>query len=126
MHQEGLRWATPDDVEPYSSGPLLRVEAGGHGVTTIRVRGEVDIATAPSLEGSLDGVDRAAWRRAVVVDMSDVTFLDCAGLSACLALRAQAVRAAAAFSLVHVRGPAGRVFALTGHAHLIRGEPDRG
>ena len=112
----------PNAVGPYFPGPLLDVEAsGGHGgVTTIHVRGEVDLATAPLLERSLEGIDPASWRRAVVVDLGAVTFLDCAGLSACLVLAARTERAAASFSLVHVPSPVARVFSLTGHGGLIR------
>ena len=113
--------AIPNPAEPHSPGPLAHVEtSGGHGVTTIHVRGEIDLATAPMLERGLDGVNPSSWGRAVLVDMSAVTFLDCAGLSACLSLRSEAQRAAVAFSLVNVPGQVARVFALTGHAGLIR------
>jgi anti-sigma B factor antagonist len=45
----------------------------------VRVVGEVDIATAPSLRERLEQV--LAPARRVVVDLSEVTFLDSTGLS---------------------------------------------
>ncbi len=52
----------------------------------VRVEGEVDIASAPALRSLLT---RANHARDVLVDLSGVTFMDCAGLSALLQARAQ-------------------------------------
>ena len=45
--------------------------------TTVRVMGEVDLATSPQLRECLTGLDGI-----VVVDLSDVGFLDSSGLNA--------------------------------------------
>ncbi len=48
------------------------------GTVLVRPRGELDLATAPELERALHGVIGEHW--AVVVDLSAVSFADCAGL----------------------------------------------
>jgi anti-sigma B factor antagonist len=49
------------------------------GTSVLRVAGEIDIATAPKLRGCLAEVPDGS--RVVVVDLSEVTFLDSTGLS---------------------------------------------
>lgn len=50
------------------------------GTVLVRPVGELDLATAPEVERALDGVIGGHW--AVVVDLSEVSFADCAGLRA--------------------------------------------
>lgn len=52
-------------------------EANGH--TTVRVHGDVDMETAPHLDDVLAGLPREA--RIVVIDLSDVEFVDSSGLT---------------------------------------------
>lgn len=60
----------------------LRVEPGDE-VTVISVSGELDLATVPALRGALLGaVDRRARR--LVLDLSNVTFIDSVGVGAVL------------------------------------------
>ncbi|MFR9749989.1 STAS domain-containing protein [Nocardia sp. 004] len=54
------------------------------GAVIVTVHGEIDMASAPSLQSALDEALRAA-SPAIVVDMSDVGFLGSAGLSVLLA-----------------------------------------
>jgi anti-anti-sigma factor len=87
-------------------------------VLTISLRGEIDLATAPLVAHSLDGVDLTAWD-AIVVDADGVRFIDCAGVVACLVLAGHASRAAVPFAIINVlQGPA-KVFHLTGNGHLL-------
>jgi anti-sigma B factor antagonist len=66
------------------------------GRTVVHVRGDVDIATAPRLRGALrDGQDRRrlhGTHAPVVVDLSDVNFIDASGLGALLSGVRQARR----------------------------------
>ena len=48
------------------------------GVTVVRVAGEVDVASAPDLRKCLDDVPLDGSK--VIVDLSDVSFLDSTGL----------------------------------------------
>jgi anti-anti-sigma factor len=58
---------------------------------TLRVSGEIDLATAPALEAEICAYLR---RRpaAVTVDLSAVTFIDCSGLNALLRCHTRTVR----------------------------------
>ena len=47
-------------------------------VTVITARGEIDLATVRALRDAIDGADAGA--PAVIVDLSEVTFLDSSGL----------------------------------------------
>ena len=59
-----------------STGSCSIVTVVTDDLVTIRVHGEVDLATAPSLDAAFAGVDGAR----VAVDLSEMTFCDAAGL----------------------------------------------
>ena len=50
-----------------------------NGSVEVRVRGELDIATAPELAAELDRL-LAARPRVLVLELGELTFLDCAGM----------------------------------------------
>jgi anti-sigma B factor antagonist len=81
------------------------------GCAVVGATGEIDVATAPAFRAALAGaVDRSPR---LVVDLSCVTFLDCAGLSA-LATVVRRVRANGEVPhLVGVTGIVDRVITLT-------------
>ena len=81
-------------------------------VQMVTVLGELDGATAPVVERELRSVESTAVR-AIVLDLSGVTFIDDAGVQ--LVLRAAARSRADANRLRLLRGPAGvqQVFRLT-------------
>jgi len=66
--------------------PPYAVEVGGGGFQPIRlrVRGEIDMAVAPQLLDSALCAGLTGDRTTVVVDLSEVTFMDSSGLSALL------------------------------------------
>jgi anti-sigma B factor antagonist len=77
-----------DVVDSDSSGGLgLRAHRPQPGVLVVEVSGDVDMATAPSLEGFLKQTAAAAPTRAVIVDLSAVSFIGSHGLSVLLAWR---------------------------------------
>jgi anti-anti-sigma factor len=64
-----------------TAGDALVVDVGGTaGVAVLRVRGEVDAASAGDLAAALDGVLRDHPRH-VVLDAAGVTFIDSNGVS---------------------------------------------
>jgi anti-anti-sigma factor len=83
----------------------------------VRVIGELDVATAPQLEQTL----RKALLRArrVVLDLRELTFMDCAGIRVVVNANSHARQAGA--HLVLVRGPSqvDRVFMLTGASDAV-------
>ena len=88
------------------------------GAPGVRVRGEVDMGTAPQLTAALDAAIRET-RGAFVVDLCDVTFLDSSGVSVLVRARAVLGRAERALVIVCPPGPARRVFELAGIADLL-------
>ncbi len=81
----------------------LRVDTrNGASKVVVSVRGEVDLATAPTLESALERAREASAGR-LVVDLRAVEFLDSAGLS--LLVRQDRAARADARHLIVVKGP---------------------
>jgi anti-anti-sigma factor len=66
--------------EAYESGAETRVDIDGD--RTVIVSGPVDLVAGPALRSALEEAVRP--ERPLVVDLSGVTFIDCAGLSVLL------------------------------------------
>jgi anti-sigma B factor antagonist len=86
--------------------------------THIRVHGELDCATVPSLEGRMDAVLQDG-HGPVVLDLSDLRFMDTAGLRLALRLEARAQLHGVDLSLLEGPGPVERVFELTGMRRYV-------
>jgi len=82
--------ALPVDIDPDRLDVQLATSTDGCSVT---VAGEVDSATAPGLRDCLLGALDRSPGTPVEVDLSGVTFLDSAGLSALATAHRAAVRA---------------------------------
>ncbi|MFI6151123.1 STAS domain-containing protein [Kitasatospora sp. NPDC051170] len=79
---------------------------------TVRARGEIDLDTAPRLRRELE---RALVEHPMVVlDLSQVTFMDCAGLGALLRARSQADHSGRRLVVHGVSRPVARLLKLTG------------
>ena len=93
----------------------------------LHLSGELDMATAPALEGSLSGAERNG-NAEIVVDLNDVTFMDSTGLRPFLEAAARASRIGRSFALVRAPAQVARVLQLTRTAHLLaepNGSADR-
>jgi anti-sigma B factor antagonist len=75
--------------------------------------GEVDLATAPEIEAQLRDLDAAGFKR-LVLDLTDVSFLDSTGLRVILAWDARSRADGLSFSLVPGPPTVQRLFELTG------------
>ena len=95
------------------------------GEHVVRVKGELDAATAPTLQARLaDTVERAEGR--IVIDLTEVPFVDSSGLGALVAVRKRALDGGTPVvlraphervrMLLEVTGLAGKVFAVEGAA----------
>jgi anti-anti-sigma factor len=84
--------------------------AGQH---TLRLRGELDIASRPAFDATLPHIctDKTA---AVVLDLSELTFLDCTGMQAILAGQRLCQEHGCEFLLVPGTAQVQRVFAICG------------
>ena len=71
-----------DDLDPDlddAGTPLAVAVDNRGGVFVVHADGEVDLCTAPLLDGALDA-GLASGRRTVVVDLRLVSFIDCTGI----------------------------------------------
>ena len=93
-------------------GPTLEHVPG------VRVRGEVDMATAPALQGALEAAV-ASSVGAFVVDLTETEFLDSSGIAVLLRTRALLGREDRTFVAVCPDGPVRRVIDACGLADVF-------
>ncbi|MFJ2582051.1 STAS domain-containing protein [Kitasatospora aureofaciens] len=79
---------------------------------TVRVCGEIDLDSASDLRRELSRA--LADHRQVVLDLSQVTFMDCSGLNVLPEARNQADRNGARLALRGITRPVARLLKLTG------------
>ncbi|MFE4361117.1 MULTISPECIES: STAS domain-containing protein [Streptomycetaceae] len=87
----------------------------------VRAHGEIDLDAAPSLRRAL--ATALESHREVVLDLSEVTFMDCAGLGALVRARAQADRCGARLVLRGAGRRVVRLLKLTGLHRRLAVEP---
>ena len=99
------------------------ITENGAGTILLRLRGELDLASAKELEAALEHVRVEAPAR-TVVDLRDLGFIDSTGLSALVGADDRAREDGR--DLLLVRGPARvqRVFEITGLDRRFRMEDD--
>jgi anti-sigma B factor antagonist len=100
-----------DDAEQLS----IVVERQGDRVL-VRLRGELDIRTAPMLADALNEANSE-----IVVDFADLAFLDASGLDTLVAASARAERDADHLLVVNADPFTRRLFELTGLDYLLSG-----
>ncbi|MFB7908356.1 STAS domain-containing protein [Kitasatospora sp. NPDC056076] len=84
----------------------------GRAPFVVRPRGEIDLASAPRLHRELTcALDT---HQNVLLDLSQVTFMDCSGLGALVQARNQADRTGGRLALRGVGHPVARLLRLTG------------
>jgi anti-sigma B factor antagonist len=83
---------TDFDTDFDEAGTPLAVAVDDRGgVFVVHADGEVDLSTAPLLDGALDA-GLASGRRTVVVDLRQVSFIDCTGIGLLTGARCRARR----------------------------------
>lgn len=80
---------------------------------TVTVSGDVDLATAGAIRRETTGPD-ARSRPHVLIDLSETTFCDCAGLGSLIDARQAAMDRGATLTIVHPTEAVRRLLALTG------------
>lgn len=91
----------------------IETEQEGDGVVVVVVRGEVDIRTAPELRDCLSQVVEGGAQQ-VVLDLSDVDFLDSTALSVMVGAHKRLSKAGSALLVVAATEAVQRVLAVTG------------
>ena len=99
---------------------------GQAGRQALRPTGDIDLATADTLRVALITTLSDETVDDLLVDLSDVTFLDCAGVAALLEGRRDAVRRSKAYDVDGAHGSVLRVLELTGVRPYLRHQPDHG
>ncbi|MEU9047007.1 MULTISPECIES: STAS domain-containing protein [unclassified Kitasatospora] len=92
-----------------------------HEPIVVRANGEIDLDTAPSLRRALAAALES--HREVVLDLSEVTFMDCAGLGALVHARNEADRRGARLALRGAGRRVVRLLKLTGLHRRLAVEP---
>ena len=81
---------------------------------TVAVAGEVDLSSAPGVESAIEEAVDAAGTTGVVVDLSQVTFLDSSGINALLHGRRRCDDHGVGYQVVGAQGQVLEVLELTG------------
>jgi len=89
----------------------------GAGRITVAVRGDVDLGTVDALSQALDQATRGGGQ--VVIDMTDVTFLDSTGVRVLVEAYRSAQRSGGALYVRGARHWVARVLEVTGVARLL-------
>jgi anti-sigma B factor antagonist len=87
------------------------------GTTTVIPRGDLDLATAPELEGWLGDLRRE--RADVILDLSQVGFMDSSGVRMLLDAQRAALRARTGLRVVRPTRPARRAIEVAGVAEAL-------
>lgn len=98
-------------------GFALDVSSAVRGTTTVVPRGELDIATAPELEGWLEDLRRECAD--VVLDLSEVTFMDSCALRVLLHARSEARRTQTGLRIEHPTRAVRRAIDAAGLAEVL-------
>ncbi len=104
--------------------PLAVERTSTEGVELVLVEGELDISTAPRLIGILNTAVQEALR-SLVVDLSDVDFMDSTGLALLINAHRRLARRSKGFAVVCPPGPLRRVFEVTDMVEILHVCPDR-
>ncbi len=105
----------------------FRVEVANKGETAvISVSGELDLASSPALEEELERVANSE-ASLVVVDLSELEFMDSTGLSVLVRAHQRAAEGTQRFGLINGSQQVQRLLSLTGVAdRLVLAEPPEG
>ena len=93
------------------------------GTARVLVTGEVDLATAPELRETLLRVLHTQGPAVLDIDLAEVTFLDCAGIGALVAVNNAAAHAGCQVRVCHPQPIVRRVLELTGLLDVFAVEP---
>jgi anti-sigma B factor antagonist len=111
-----------DEVVAHVELSVSQQSVDGHPV--LDVRGEVDVYSAPALRDSLSGL-LDAGPKAVIVDLTEVAFLDSTGLGALVAARTRANDAGSRLLIVCDRERIVKLFRITGLDSVFEIYPSR-
>ena len=113
-----LTQPSPDSLWSHPAiGFACAWSAEGPGVTRLTPSGELDIATAPHLADALSEAARGS--AAVILDLSELTFMDSTGLHAIVSAHTRLHETACRLVLVPGCHQIQRIFEITGTEHVL-------
>lgn len=86
----------------------------------LAVGGELDLASSPSLESELELVFEADSNQFVILDLSELEFMDSTGLSVLVRAHQRSQAAERGFALIKGRPQVQRLLSLTGVAERMK------
>ena len=104
--------------------PLAVKRSRIDGYELLSVEGELDIATAPRMIAAINEA-MAEMAAPLVVDLSEVVFMDSTGLALLMNARRRVMRLGQGFAIVCPGGPIARVFEIADMVDSLRVCPDR-
>jgi anti-anti-sigma factor len=104
--------------QPPKPGTLEVASASDDGSVTVTLRGELDLASAGALQERLTAVEQAA-PSLIVLDLSDLSFIDSSGLRVLLLADGRAREDGRELVLTHSSDAVQRVFEMTGTRDLL-------
>jgi anti-anti-sigma factor len=114
-------------LSPVTALPQLHIDTSWSSPVVVRVAvvGEVDLATAHLLRDQMLGVLHEQAPAVLDVDLAGVTFLDCTGISALVAVRNAAVRSGRQMRVSHPQPIVRRVLDVTGLLGILTAPIDQ-
>lgn len=109
-----------DDLHPTLRGRLVRLD----GADAYHVQGEIDVASQAALRRRMSEVI-AAGSGDVVMELSEVSFIDSTGLRMMLDLHRTLTGQGRRLRLRGAQGPVRRLFELTAMFEILEREPPR-
>jgi anti-sigma B factor antagonist len=113
-----LRLVHPVPVPPPSYGQLILSSIREGDVHSICLFGELDLASADSVQDELELVE-ATDARSIVLDLSGLQYLDSTGIRLLLSAHARSGADGDRLSLIRGSAEVQRVFELCGVAHVL-------
>jgi anti-sigma B factor antagonist len=104
--------------------PLEVKRTRSDGYELLAVEGEIDIVTAPRMIAALNEA-LADMESPLVVDLSNVVFMDSTGLALLMNARRRAVRNGQGFAIACPSGPISRLFEIADMVESLHVRPDR-
>ena len=98
-------------------------ENDGAGICVIRARGDVDMESAPRLEAAIEQAV-ASNPKSVLIDLSDVTFLDSSGIRSLVVGKRRIEEMGATLTIDGMTPAVQRVFEISGVIDLLANQDD--
>jgi anti-sigma B factor antagonist len=104
---------------PASFGVSVSTEGA---IACVRLTGEIDLQAKPRVRADIGTALSDPAVASIVVDLTEVTFLDSSGISALIGCRRMADERGKALRVIGAQGQPATVLALTGVGPLLAGE----